>query len=256
MKKKLLLCVFLTIICMVCAFTEDIVLKRNVSTQDNPYFNESGTVSIYLHEYTNPEGKRFGFVYKIDLNETKSINLESIRKNPLVYYIDEEKSSFYIGRIWNKDPRPNFLNFSMDDGYNVYFMYVYAVAVSSHLSNSDSNLNNTLIIKEPSEVIPNINLLSFNGYREYRGSPSKICININDKFSIHAFRDIGTDILESLKRNGISLSDDGIIEIIRNDNERMFCNEMFRTSPCPHAQHEKDYLLIDYEAVVLQKYTD
>lgn len=233
MKKKLLLCVFLTIICMVCAFTEDIILKRNVSTQDNPYFNESGTVSIYLHEYTNPEGKRFGFAYKAELNGTKSINLESIRKNPLVYYIDEEKSSFYIGRIWNKDPRPNFLDFSIDDGYNVYFMYVYAVAVSSRLNNSDSNVNNTLIIKEPSEVIPNIKLLSFNGYREYRGSPSQI----------------------SLKRNGISLSDDGIIEIIRNNNERMFCDEMF-PSPCPHAQSGKDYLLIDYEAVVLQKYTN
>lgn len=253
MKKKLLLCVFLTIICM-CAFTEDIVLKRNVNTQDNPYFSESGTVSIYLHEYTT-EGKRFGFVYKIDLNGTKSINLESIRKNPLVYYIDEEKSSFYIGRIWNKDPRPNFLDFSIDDGYNVYFMYVYAVAVSSHLNNSDSNINNTLIIKEPSEVIP-IKLLSFNGYKEYRGSPSQIVININDTFSIHAFRDIGTDILESLKRNGISLSDDGIIEIKRNDDERMFCDEMFRTSPCPHAQSGKDYLLINYEAVVLQKYTN
>ena len=252
MKKKLLLCVFLTIICM-CAFTEDIVLKRNVNTQNNPYFSESGTVSIYLHEYTT-EGKRFGFDYKIDLNGTKPINLESIRKNPLVYYIDEEKSSFYIGRIWNKDPRPNFLDFSIDDGYNVYFMYVYAVAVSSHLNNSDSNINNTLIIKEPSEVIP-IKLLSFNGYKEYRGSPSQIVININDTFSIHAFRDIGTDILESLKRNGISLSDDGIVEIIRNNNERMLCNEMF-PSPCPHAQPGKDYLLIDYEAVVLQKYTN
>ena len=253
MKKKLLLCVFLTIICM-CAFTEDIVLERNVNTQNNPYFSESGTVSIYLHEYTT-EGKRFGFAYKVELNGTKSINLESIRKNPLVYYIDEEKSSFYIGRIWNKDPRPNFLDFSIDDGYNVYFMYVYAVAVNSHLNNFDSNINNTLIIKEPSEVIP-IKLLSFNGYKEYRGSPSQIVININDTFSIHAFRDIGTDILESLKRNGISLSDDGIVEIKRNDDECILCNEMFRTCPCSHAQPEKDYLLIDYEAVVLQKYTN
>lgn len=253
MKKKLLLCVFLTIICM-CAFTEDIVLKRNVSTQDNPYFNESGTVSIYLHEYTNPEGKRFGFAYKAELNETKPINLESIRKNPLVYYIDEEKNSFYIGRICDKMLRQNFLDFSMDDGYNVYFMYVYAVAVSSHLNNSDSNINNTLIIKEPSEVIP-IKLLSFNGYWEYKKNPGRVRID-NDTLSIHAFRDIGTDILESLKRNGISLSDDGIIEIKRNDDERMFCDEMFRTSPCPHAQHEKDYLLIDYEAVVFQKYTN
>ena len=172
-----------------------------------------------------------------------------------MYYIDEEKNSFYIGRICDKMPRQNFLDFSMDDGYNVYFMYVYAVAVSSHLNNSDSNINNTLIIKEPSEVIPNIKLLSFNGYREYKKNPGRVRID-NDTLSIHAFRDIGTDILESLKRNGISLSDDGIIEIIRNNNERMFCNEMFRTSPCPHAQHEKDYLLIDYEAVVLQKYTN
>ena len=255
MKKKLLLCVFLTIICMVCAFTEDIVLKRNVSTQDNPYFNESGTVSIYLHEYTNPEGKRFGFAYKAELNGTKSINLESIRKNPLVYYIDKEKSSFYIGRICDKMPRQNFLDFSIDDGYNVYFMYVYAIAVSSHLNNSDSSINNTLIIKDSSEVIPNIQLLSFDGYKEYRKNPGRVRID-NDTLSIHAFRDIGTDILESLKRNGISLSDDGIIEIIRNDDERMLCNEMFRISPCPHAQHEKDYLLIDYEAVVLQKYTN
>lgn len=251
MKKKLLLCVFLTIICMVCAFTEDIVLERNVNTQDNPYFNESGTVSIYLHEYTNPEGKRFGFAYKVDLNGTK---FTSIKNNPLVYYIDKEKSSFYIGRICDKMPRQNFLDFSMDDGYNVYFMYVYAVAVSSHLNNSDSNINNTLIIKEPSEVIPNIKLLSFNGYREYKKNPGRVRID-NDTLSIHAFRDIGTDILESLKRNGISLSDDGIIEIIRNDNEHMLCNEMF-PSPYPHAQPEKDYLLIDYEAVVLQKYTN
>lgn len=252
MKKKLLLCVFLTIICM-CAFTEDIVLERNVNTQDNPYFNESGTVQIYLHEYTNPEGKRFGFAYKAELNGTKPINLESIRKNPLVYYIDEEKNSFYIGRICDKMPRQNFLDFSMDDGYNVYFMYVYAVAVNSHLNNSDSNINNTLIIKEPSEVIP-IKLLSFNGYREYKKDPGRVRID-NDTLSIHAFRDIGTDILESLKRNGISLSDDGIIEIIRNDDERMFCDEMF-PSPCPHAQSGKDYLLINYEAVVFQKYTN
>ena len=230
-----------------CAFTEDIVLKRNVSTQDNPYFNESGTVSIYLHEYTNSDGKRFGFAYKVDLNGTK---FTSIKNNPLVYYIDKEKSSFYIGRICNKMPRQNFLDFSMDDGYNVYFMYVYAVAVSSHLNNSDSNINNTLIIKEPSEVIP-IKLLSFNGYSEYKKNPGRVRID-NDTLSIQAFRDIGTDILESLKRNGISLSDDGIIEIIRNDDERMFCDEMFR----PHPQHEKDYLLIDYEAVVLQKYTN
>ena len=250
MKKKLLLCVFLTIICM-CAFTEDIVLERNVNTQDNPYFNESGTVSIYLHEYTNPEGNRFGFAYKVELNGIKPI---SIKNNPLVYYIDKEKSSFYIGRICNKLPRQNFLDFSIDDGYNVYFMYVYAVAISNYLNNSDSNINNTLIIKDPSEVIPNIQLLSFDGYREYRRNPGRVRID-NDTLSILAFRDIGTDILESLKRNGISLSDDGIIEIKRNDDECILCNEMF-PSPCPHAQPEKDYLLIDYEAVVFQKYTN
>ena len=251
MKKKLLLCVFLTIICIVCAFTEDIVLERNVNTQDNPYFNESGTVSIYLHEYTNPEGKRFGFAYKVELNGTK---FTSIKNNPLVYYIDKEKSSFYIGRICNKGPRQNFLDFSIDDGYNVYFMYVYAIAVSSHLNNSDSSINNTLVIKEPSEVIP-IRLLYFDGYKEYKRNPSRVCID-NDTLSIHAFRDIGTNILESLKRNGISLSDDGIVEIKRNNDECILCSEMFRTSPCPHAQPGKDYLLINYEAVVLQKYTN
>lgn len=130
-------------------FSEQLVLERKVTNHvqryyDKTWFDEAGTVRLYVNEFTSASGKeKFGWAYAIEskmLNgaagstgtSVKSFNDEA--ECPLMYYIADGR--FYIGYVWANGYTTEvtnthvFYDFPEEDGYGLYFMLTYASAVN------------------------------------------------------------------------------------------------------------------------------
>lgn len=148
MKKNIFFLIIFSILFCTNLFAEQLVLERNVTNHvqryyDNAWFDESGTVRIYVNEFTNASGKKFGWAYAIEsnmLNNSGEVTTVLTGENecPLMYYIDGDH--FYIGYVWtnsyvNEVTKTHvFYDFNKEDGYGLYFMYAYASAVNALLT--------------------------------------------------------------------------------------------------------------------------
>lgn len=73
MKKKSIFLIILSVLLCTSLFAKQFVLERNISNHvysslDKKWFDESGTVRIYVNEFTNDSGKKFGWVFAIESN--------------------------------------------------------------------------------------------------------------------------------------------------------------------------------------------
>ena len=151
MKKKIIFLLTFLFSLINSVFAYQIVLERPVSNKVQRYwpkkpetwFEESGTVKIYCNEFISSNGKeKFGWAYGIDSNLiNKAAKTENYTQNglrgmddcPLMYYIKDGR--FYIGWWWNDVTRVHtFFDFDEKNGYDLYFMYAYAVAVNQLLT--------------------------------------------------------------------------------------------------------------------------
>lgn len=144
MKKKSIFLIILSVLLCTSLFAKQFVLERNISNHvysslDKKWFDESGTVRIYVNEFTNDSGKKFGWVFAIESNMLggyKTLNGED--ECPLMYYIDGDH--FYIGEVWTNGYETEvtkihvFYDFNTEDGYGLLFMYAYASAVDMLLT--------------------------------------------------------------------------------------------------------------------------
>ena len=127
---------------------EQLVLERKVTNHvqryyDKTWFDEAGTVRIYLNEFSDDKGRKFGWAFSIESNMLNNAGINTNVLNdetecPLMYYIDNNR--FYIGYVWtnsfvNEVTQTHvFYDFCIEDGYGLYFMYAYASAVNSLLT--------------------------------------------------------------------------------------------------------------------------
>lgn len=148
MKKNIFFLIIFSVLFCTNLFAERLVLERNVTNHvqryyDKVWFDESGTVRIYVNEFTNASGKKFGWAYAIEsnmLNNSGEVTpvLTGENECPLMYYIDGEH--FYIGEVWTNGYETevtkvhSFYDFNKEDGYGLYFMYAYASAVNTLLT--------------------------------------------------------------------------------------------------------------------------
>ncbi|MCR4741806.1 MAG: hypothetical protein K5866_02890 [Treponema sp.] len=130
-------------------FAEQLVLERKVTNHvqryyDKIWFDEAGTVRIYLNEFISASGKeKFGWAYAIEsklLNGAAGSAGTSVKKFndeadcPLMYYIADGR--FYIGYVWANGYTSEvtnthvFYDFPEEAGYGLYFMLTYASAVN------------------------------------------------------------------------------------------------------------------------------
>lgn len=74
MKKKILIITILLTTLFTSVFAEVLVLERNInnevifykSSEDDEIFKENGTVRMYLNEFVNAKGEKFGWATKIE----------------------------------------------------------------------------------------------------------------------------------------------------------------------------------------------
>ena len=151
MKKKIIFLLTFLFSLINNVFAYQIVLERPVSNKVQRYwprkpetwFEESGTVKIYCNEFISSNRKeKFGWAYGIDSNlinnatttENYTQNgLRGINDCPLMYYIKDGR--FYIGWWWNDVTRVHTsFDFDEKNGYDLYFMYAYAIAVNQLLT--------------------------------------------------------------------------------------------------------------------------
>lgn len=177
MKKNIFFFIIFSII-FTNLFAEQIVLERNVTNRvqryyDKKWFEEDGTVSIYLQEFTNDAGKKFGWVSAIKsnmLNNSGEITpLNDENECPLMYYIDGDH--FYIGEVWttsyvNEVIKSHvFYDFNKEDGYGLLFMYAYAIAVNPLLTYDNKiTLNETYDENGRNKFITNDNESNYDLY--------------------------------------------------------------------------------------------
>ena len=148
MKNHFLLPTIIIFFCCTNLFAEQLVLERKVTNHvqryyDKTWFDEAGTVRIFVNEFTSGSGKeKFGWAYAIEskmLNGADGSDGTSIKNFndeadcPLMYYIADGR--FYVGYVWTNGYTTEvtnthvFYDFPEEDGYGLYFMLTYASAV-------------------------------------------------------------------------------------------------------------------------------
>ena len=122
-------------------FAKQLVLERKVTNHvqryyDKTWFDEAGTVRLFVNEFTNASGEeKFGWAYAIESSlVTNTSNFNGEADCPLMYYI--KNGRFYIGEVWTNGYTSEvigihmFYDFPEEDGYGLYFMFAYAKAVN------------------------------------------------------------------------------------------------------------------------------
>ena len=213
-------------------FSEQLVLERNVNNHvlryyDKTWFDEAGTVRIYVNEFTSASGKeKFGWAYGIEsklLNGAegeagaKMKNFNDEADCPLMYYIANGR--FYIGYVWANGYSSEvtsthvFYDFPEKDGYGLYFMLSYASAVNYLLTygngltfmekwdleghskyiTSDSDRNYDL----------SFNTGNFPGYKNEAKAFRTVRIRLVKETKSNDSRIAGNQISENLKAHGL-----------------------------------------------------
>ena len=214
-------------------FAEELVLERKVTNHvqryyDKTWFDEAGTVRIYLNEFSDDKGRRFGWAFSIESNMLNNAGINTNVLNdetecPLMYYIDNNR--FYIGYVWtnsfvNEVTQTHvFYDFSIEDGYGLYFMYAYASAVNSLLTYEnkitfcelyDETGHNKFITNDEAPDL-SFNTGDFKDYQDYskfrlengdidgRLVRMRLVKNAKTKNS----KDAGNEISDNLKKHGL-----------------------------------------------------
>lgn len=214
-------------------FSEQLVLERKVTNHvqryyDKTWFDEAGTVRIYLNEFSDDRGRKFGWAFSIESNMLNNAGINTNVLNdetecPLMYYIDNNR--FYIGYVWtnsfvNEVTQTHvFYDFSIEDGYGLYFMYAYASAVNSLLTYEnkitfcelyDETGHNKFITNDEAPDL-SFNTGDFKDYQDYskfrlengdidgRLVRMRLVKNAKTKNS----KDAGNEISDNLKKHGL-----------------------------------------------------
>ena len=233
MKKYFLLPTIISLLFCTNLFAEQLVLERKVTNHvqryyDKTWFDEAGTVRIYLNEFSDDKGRKFGWAFSIESNMLNNAGINTNVLNdetecPLMYYIDNNR--FYIGYVWtnsfvNEVTQTHvFYDFSIEDGYGLYFMYAYASAVNSLLTYEnkitfcelyDETGHNKFITNDEAPDL-SFNTGDFNDYRDYskfrlengdidgRLVRMRLVKNAKTKNS----KDAGNEISDNLKKHGL-----------------------------------------------------
>ena len=232
MKHFLLPTIILLLFCT-NLFAEQLVLERKVTNHvqryyDKTWFDEAGTVRIYLNEFSDDKGRKFGWAFSIESNMLNNAGIKTNVLNdetecPLMYYIDNNR--FYIGYVWtnsfvNEVTQTHvFYDFSIEDGYGLYFMYAYASAVNSLLTYEnkitfcelyDETGHNKFITNDEAPDL-SFNTGDFKDYQDYskfrlengdidgRLVRMRLVKNAKTKNS----KDAGNEISDNLKKHGL-----------------------------------------------------
>lgn len=214
-------------------FAEELVLERKVSNHvqryyDKTWFDEAGTVRIYVKEFSDNKGRKFGWAYAIESNMLNNAGINTNVLNdetecPLMYYIDNNR--FYIGYVWtnsfvNEVTQTHvFYDFSIEDGYGLYFMYAYASAVNSLLTYEnkitfcelyDETGHNKFITNDEAPDL-SFNTGDFKDYQDYSkfrlengdidGQLVRMRLVKNAKTKNS--KDAGNEISDNLKKHGL-----------------------------------------------------
>lgn len=214
-------------------FAEQLVLERKVTNHvqryyDKTWFDEAGTVRIFLNEFSDDKGRKFGWAFSIESNMLNNAGINTNVLNdetecPLMYYIDNNR--FYIGYVWtnsfvNEVTQTHvFYDFSIEDGYGLYFMYAYASAVNSLLTYEnkitfcelyDETGHNKFITNDEAPDL-SFNTGDFKDYQDYskfrlengdidgRLVRMRLVKNAKTKNS----KDAGNEISDNLKKHGL-----------------------------------------------------
>jgi hypothetical protein len=214
-------------------FSEQLVLERKVTNHvqryyDKTWFDEAGTVRIYVNEFSDDKGRKFGWAFSIESNMLNNAGINTNVLNdetecPLMYYIDNNR--FYIGYVWtnsfvNEVTQTHvFYDFSIEDGYGLYFMYAYASAVNSLLTYEnkitfcelyDETGHNKFITNDEAPDL-SFNTGDFKDYQDYskfrlengdidgRLVRMRLVKNAKTKNS----KDAGNEISDNLKKHGL-----------------------------------------------------
>ena len=233
MKKYFLLPTIISLLFCTNLFAEQLVLERKVTNHvqryyDKTWFDEAGTVRIYLNEFSDDKGRRFGWAFSIESNMLNNAGINTNVLNdetecPLMYYIDNNR--FYIGYVWtnsfvNEVTQTHvFYDFSIEDGYGLYFMYAYASAVNSLLTYEnkitfcelyDETGHNKFITNDEAPDL-SFNTGDFKDYQDYskfrlengdidgRLVRMRLVKNAKTKNS----KDAGNEISDNLKKHGL-----------------------------------------------------
>ena len=233
MKKHFLLPTIISLLVCTNLFAEQLVLERKVTNHvqryyDKTWFDEAGTVRIYLNEFSDDKGRKFGWAFSIESNMLNNAGINTNVLNdetecPLMYYIDNNR--FYIGYVWtnsfvNEVTQTHvFYDFSIEDGYGLYFMYAYASAVNSLLTYEnkitfcelyDETGHNKFITNDEAPDL-SFNTGDFNDYQDYskfrlengdidgRLVRMRLVKNAKTKNS----KDAGNEISDNLKKHGL-----------------------------------------------------
>ena len=233
MKKYFLLPTIISLLFCTNLFAEQLVLERKVTNHvqryyDKTWFDEAGTVRIYLNEFSDDKGRRFGWAFSIESNMLNNAGINTNVLNdetecPLMYYIDNNR--FYIGYVWtnsfvNEVTQTHvFYDFSIEDGYGLYFMYAYASAVNSLLTYEnkitfcelyDETGHNKFITNDEAPDL-SFNTGDFKDYQDYskfrlengdidgRLVRMRLVKNAKTKNS----KDAGNEISANLKKHGL-----------------------------------------------------
>lgn len=214
-------------------FAEELVLERKVTNHvqryyDKTWFDEAGTVRIYVKEFSDNKGRKFGWAYAIESNMLNNAGINTNVLNdetecPLMYYIDNNR--FYIGYVWtnsfvNEVTQTHvFYDFSIEDGYGLYFMYAYASAVNSLLTYEnkitfcelyDETGHNKFITNDEAPDL-SFNTGDFKDYQDYSkfrlengdidGQLVRMRLVKNAKTKNS--KDAGNEISDNLKKHGL-----------------------------------------------------
>ena len=174
------------------------------------------------------KGRKFGWAFSIESNMLNNAGINTNVLNdetecPLMYYIDNNR--FYIGYVWtnsfvNEVTQTHvFYDFSIEDGYGLYFMYAYASAVNSLLTYEnkitfcelyDETGHNKFITNDEAPDL-SFNTGDFKDYQDYskfrlengdidgRLVRMRLVKNAKTKNS----KDAGNEISDNLKKHGL-----------------------------------------------------
>lgn len=152
MKKKIIFITILLTTLFTSVFAEVLVLERNInnevifykSSEDDEIFKENGTVRMYLNEFVNAKGEKFGWATKIEGSNIFNGSFNAETGGWICYFTKGDK--FYVGFLSKNGYNSTILKqglayeFEMEDGYGLYFMMAYATAVNDVISNSNGML--------------------------------------------------------------------------------------------------------------------
>lgn len=240
MKKHFLLPTIIFFLFCTNLFAERLVLERKVTNHvqryyDKTWFDEAGTVRIFVNEFTSGSGKeKFGWAYAIEskmLNGADGSDGTSIKNFndeadcPLMYYIANGR--FYVGYVWTNGYTTEvtnthvFYDFPEEDGYGLYFMLTYASAVNYLLTYGNGltfmekwdQEGHSKYITNDSDL--NYDLLfytgNFPGYKKY----SEFRLENGDKNNDQSFRTVKIRLVKDAKTSDSKVAGNQIADNLK-----------------------------------------